>query len=131
MSWQEGPSKEALVTIRKVEESQAKHAKTYSSSSPSNKQELHEALLRVPDRAACDHPCCHFLRHSNPSVSQSFCCQRCAAAFSTSPSAPGSHGKKCEAHVARSSPATLTKTVVEINGELVVKEEEPTRAEEL
>eukprot|EP00439_Symbiodinium_sp_Y106_P055887 s978_g7.t2 len=44
----------------------------------------------------CGHPECQLIVHSDPSISDQFCCGKCKAAFYANPQERPSHGKKCE-----------------------------------
>jgi hypothetical protein len=55
---------------------------------------------KISSRQICAHPDCNFLVHSDPSVNESFCCGRCAAACLAEPRQKPDHGKRCEGLVA-------------------------------
>ena len=54
-----------------------------------------EFLAQDRDRK-CEHVDCYFTVHSDPTVSENFCCKKCKEHFDQEPRGVPCHGKKCE-----------------------------------
>ena len=54
-----------------------------------------EFLAQDRDRK-CEHVDCYFTVHSDPTVSENFCCKKCKSEFDQEPRGVPCHGKKCE-----------------------------------